>query len=92
VYGLLDEKDIHQIKASYAYSRQKLTVQTEGSYYFVEDEEKLYGTPVYGYLSVNKQIKNFLNLGVEWHDMFDTFCKEAKVNRHAVNIKVQYRF
>ena len=51
-----------------------------------------YGTPVYGCLSVNKQIKTFLNLGVEWHDMFDSFCKEAKVNRHAATIKVQYRF
>jgi len=52
----------------------------------------LYGTPAYGYLSVSKQIGNFLNLAVEWHDMFDTFCKEAKTNRHAINIKVQYRF
>ena len=53
---------------------------------------ELYGTPVYGYLAVNKQIGNFLNLAVEWHDMFDTFCKDAKVNRHAINFKVQYRF
>ena len=52
----------------------------------------LYGTPVYGCLSVNKQIGSFLNIGVEWHDMFDSFCKEAKVNRHAATIKVQYRF
>ena len=52
----------------------------------------VYGTPVYGCLSVNKQIKNFLNLGVEWHDMFDAFCKSAKVNRHAATIKIQYRF
>ena len=51
-----------------------------------------YGTPVYGCLWVNKQIGNFLNLGVEWHDMFDSFCKEATVNRHAANIKIQYRF
>ena len=52
----------------------------------------LYGTPVYGCLSVNKQIGSFLNIGAEWHDMFDSFCKEAKVNRHAATIKVQYRF
>jgi len=52
----------------------------------------LYGTPVYGSLSVNKQIGKFLNIGVEWHDMFDTFCSAAKVNRHAANINVQYRF
>lgn len=52
----------------------------------------LYGTPVYGCLSVNKQIGTFLNLAVEWHDMFDSFCPDAKVNRHAANIKVQYRF
>ena len=53
---------------------------------------ELYGTPVYGCLSVNKQIKHFLNVGVEWHDMFDSFCKEAKLNRHAAIVKVQYRF
>lgn len=53
---------------------------------------ELFGTPVYGCLSVNKQIGTFLNLGVEWHDMFDSLCKEATVNRHAATIKVQYRF
>ena len=53
---------------------------------------ELYGTPVYGSLAVNKQIGRFLNLGVEWHDMFDSFCTAAKVNRHAANIKVQFRF
>ena len=31
-------------------------------------------------------------LGVEWHDMFDSVCSAAKLNRHAANIKVQYRF
>ena len=153
--GLLHERDINQIKLAYAYSRQKLTIQPEASYYIVEGEDnfgevgasaywktkwvtltgganvhmakqnvfasvrvaptaylprqwqiglqvvyytkkspvrELYGTPVYGCLSVNKQIGNFLNIGVEWHDMFDSFCKEATVNRHAANIKVQYRF
>ena len=53
---------------------------------------ELYGTPVYGCLAVNKQIGKFLNVGVEWHDMFDSFCKEAQLNRHAATIKVQYRF
>ena len=154
IKGLLNEKVINQIKLSYAYSRQKLTVQTEASYYLVEGDHyaelgasaywrtkwvtltgganlhtaktqvlaslrlaptaylprnwqiamqvvyytpqspvrELYGTPVYGCLSVNKQIGTFLNLGVDWHDMFDSFCSTAKVNRHAATIKVQYRF
>lgn len=154
--GLLDEKVINQIKLAYAYSRQRLTVQPEASYYIVEDDENfgeigasaywktqwltltgganlyiakskvyaslrvaptaylprqwqiglqlvyytpkspvrtVYGTPVYGCLSVNKQIGSFLNIGVDWHDMFDTFCSnQAKVNRHAATVKVQYRF
>ena len=50
------------------------------------------GVPVYGCLSVNKQIGRKWNLGVDWHDMFDACCSEAKVNRHAANIKLQYRF
>jgi len=153
--GQLTEKVIHQLYLSYAYSRQKLTVQADGGYYFVENDEgfgelkasvywktkwvtlmgganlyiakskvfaslrvaptaylpknwqiamqvvyytpkspvrELYGTPVYGCLSVSKQIGKFLNLGVDWHDMFDNFCSTAKVNRHAATIKVQYRF
>lgn len=152
---LLDERDINQLKVAYSYSRQKLTVQTEASYYFVEGDENFadlgasaywhmkwlsltgganlyiarskvyaslrltptfylplrwqiglqliyftpkspvriaYGTPVYGSLSVNKQLGKSWNLGVEWHDMFDSFCSAAKFNRHAANIKVQYRF
>lgn len=151
----LDENVINQIRLSYAYTRQKLTVQTEASYYFIEEEEnvaelnasaywktdwvtltgganlsitantvfaslrlaptaylpnnwqialqivyytpksptrEIFGTPVYGCLSVNKQIGKSWNLGVDWHDMFDSFCSEAQVNRHAANIKVQYRF
>ena len=150
----LNEKVIHQIYLSYAYIRKKLTVQAEGGYYFVENDEgfgemkasaywktqwvtltgganlyiakskvfaslrlaptaylprqwqialqvvyytpnspirELYGTPVYGCLSINKQIGKFLNLGVDWHDMFDS-CPVAKVNRHAATVKVQYRF
>ena len=50
------------------------------------------GVPVYGCLSVNKQFGSRWNLGVDWHDMFDAFCSGALVNRHAVNMKLQYRF
>jgi hypothetical protein len=160
--GLLEEWNINQVKLAYAYSQQKLTVQTEASYYAVEGgenfaelgvsaywktmvstncpngltltggsnlytaksgtsasirfaptaylphewqigmqvvyytkrspERELTGVPVYGCLSVNKQIGRKWNLGVDWHDMFDAFCSEAKVNRHAANMKLQYRF
>ena len=37
--GLLHERDINQIKLAYAYSRQKLTIQPEASYYIVEGDE-----------------------------------------------------
>jgi len=150
----LEEQVINQLKLSYSYSRQKLTVQAEAGYYFIENDEnfakldasvywktkwvtltgganlyianskvysslrvaptaylprqwqiglkliyytpkspirELVGTPVYGCLSVNKQVKSW-NFGVDWHDMFDSFCRAAKVNRHAANITVQYRF
>ena len=50
------------------------------------------GVPVYGCLSVNKQLGKKWNLGVDWHDMFDAICSNAEVNRHAANIKLQYRF
>ena len=153
--GQLEERTINQMKLAYAYSKQKLTVQTEASYYIVEEGEKftelgasaywrtnglsltggsnlyiaesgtyasfrlaptvylphawqiglqvvyftknsprreLTGEPVYGCLSVNKQFGKRWNLGVDWHDMFDAICSEAKVNRHAVNVKLQYRF
>jgi len=153
--GQLDERDINQFKAGYAYSKHNLTVQSEASFYIIEGEEnfgelnasaywktkwvtltgganlyiarsgisaslriaptaylphnwqigmqvvyytpkspvrELYGTPVYGCLSVNKQIASRVNIGVDWHDMFDTFCREAKVNRHAATVKVQCRF
>ena len=153
--GQLEEQTINQMKLAYAYSRQKLTVQTEASYYVIEDGEnftqlgasaywkkdwlsisgganlyiaesrtyaafrlaphadlprawqiglqlvyytkesprrELTGEPVYGCLSVNKQLGKRWNLGVDWHDMFDAVCSDVAVNRHAANIKLQYRF
>ena len=153
--GRLEEQTINQMKLAYAYSKQKLTVQTEASYYVIEDSENfaelgasaywktnglslaggsnLYivksGTyasvrfaptvylplawqigmqlvyytknspkrettsvPVYGCLSVNKQFGSHWNVGIDWHDMFDALCSDATVNRHAANLKVQYRF
>ena len=48
--------------------------------------------PVYGCLSVSKQFGRKWNLTVDWHDMFDASCSDALVNRHAVNMKLQYRF
>ena len=152
--GLLEEWTIHQMKLAYAYSKQNLTVQTEASYYAVEDGENfatlgvsaywktkgltltggsnlytaksgtyasfrfaptaylpnnwqigmqvvyytqkspirnIFGTPVYGCLSVNKQLGKRWNLGLDWHDMFDAVCSDVAVNRHAANIKLQYR-
>ena len=50
------------------------------------------GTPLYGCLSVNKQFGKHWHLGIDWHDMFDAFCSQATLNRHAANIKLQYRF
>ena len=51
-----------------------------------------YGTPVYGCLSVNKQLGTHWHMGLDWHDMFDAWSSDAKVNRHAANLKLQYRF
>lgn len=155
VRDLLSECTIDQMKLAYAYSRQKLTVQTEASYCIVEDKEnftefgasaywktnwlsitggsnlyiaksgtyasirfspKAYlphawqiglqmifftkqspirkdtGEPVYGSLSVNKQFGKRWNMGFDWHDIFDAVCSDVAVNRHAANIKLQYRF
>lgn len=55
-------------------------------------EREKTGVPVYGCLSVSKQFGQHWHLGVDWHDMFDAFCNKTKVNRHAANIKLQYRF
>ena len=153
--GRLNERDINQFKLAYAYSKQKVTVQTDASYYAVEDDDNftelgasaywktngltltggtnLYiasnsvyasvrfaptaylphawqvgmqmvfytkkspireqtGVPVYGCMSVNKQLGRRWNLGVDWHNMFDACCSDAEVNRHAANVKIQYRF
>ena len=153
--AVFEDRSIHQMKLAYAYSRQKLTVQTEADYYMIEGGENLTelaasaywktkglslvggsnlyiaksgtsasirfaptaylphawqiamqvvyytknspkreatGVPVYGCLSVNKQFGRHWNLGVDWHDMFDAFCSDATVNRHAANVKLQYRF
>ena len=153
--GKLVERTINQMKLAYAYSKQKLTVQTEASYYGVEEDENFTtlgasvywkakglslaggsnlnvtrsetyasvrfaptaylphewqigmqvvyftgksprreatGVPVYGCLSVSKLLGKKWYLGADWHDMFDAFCSEAKVNRHAANIRLQYRF
>lgn len=51
-----------------------------------------YGTPVYGCISAGRQLDNHWQIGLDWHDMFDTWCSEAKVNRHAANIKIKYVF
>ena len=139
--AVFEERSIHQMKLAYAYSRQKLTVQTEADYYTywktkglsLVGGSNLYiaksgtsasirfaptaylphawqiamqvvyytknfskreatGVPVYGCLSVNKQYGRHWNLGIDWHDMFDAFCSDATVNRHAANVKLQYRF
>lgn len=153
--GYMVERDINQVKLLYAYSRRKLTVQAEASYYAIEEGENfteigasaywksdglsltgganLYaarqsayatfrlapavslprqwqvgfqlvystrnsprreesGVPVYGCLSASKLIGRRWSLAVDWHDMFDALCSETTVNRHAANIKVQYRF
>ena len=153
--GRLNERDINQFKMAYAYSKQKVTVQTDASYYAVEDDDNftelgasaywktngltltggtnLYiasnsvyasvrfaptaylphawqvgmqmvfytkkspireqtGVPVYGCMSVNKLLGRRWNLGVDWHNMFDACCRDAEVNRHAANVKIQYRF
>jgi hypothetical protein len=50
------------------------------------------GVPVYGCVSANKQLGSNWSLGIDWHDMFDAFCSDATINRHAVNIRMQYRF
>ena len=152
--GLLDEWDINQVKLAYAYSKQKLTVQTVASFYNVEDGEnftelgasvywktrgmtlaggsnlyvaksgtyaslrfaptvylphewqiglqviyyskhtpirELNGTPAYGCLSVNKLFGKRWYLGIDWHDVFEAFCSDVLINRHAANIKLQYR-
>lgn len=50
------------------------------------------GEPVYGCITVNKQLDRKWNLGIDWHDMFDAICRDVTVNRHAVAVRLQYRF
>jgi hypothetical protein len=50
------------------------------------------GEPVYGCITVNKQLNKSWNLGMDWHDMFDAICHDVTVNRHAVAVRLQYRF
>lgn len=52
----------------------------------------VYGTPVYGCLTINKQIKQHWNLAVEWHDMFDSCTSTNTLNRHAATIRLKYSF
>ena len=49
------------------------------------------GTPAYGCLSVNKLFGKRWYLGIDWHDVFEAFCSDVLINRHAANIKLQYR-
>ena len=51
--GLLEEWTIHQMKLAYAYSKQNLTVQTEASYYAVEDGENFATLGVSAYWKTN---------------------------------------
>ena len=54
------------------------------------------GVPVYGCLTVNKQLGKHWNLGVDWHDMFDALnCRKVEENRHAANMSAvcyKYRY
>ena len=62
--------------------------------YFTKNapNRQAYGKPVYTSISVNKQLGRHWNIGVDWHDIFDGVNQVALINRHAANIKVQYRF
>lgn len=55
-------------------------------------QRALYGTPVYGCLSISKQFGRHWTMGVDWHDMFDACSTEAVLNRHAANIHLRYGF
>ena len=44
------------------------------------------------WLSIPDILRIFAKLASDRHDMFDALCSEAVVNRHAANIKLQYRF
>ena len=76
-----------------AYLPHDWQIGLQAIYFTVNSPRRvLTGVPVYGCLSVNKQFGKKWNLGIDWHDMIDALCSDAKVNRHAANIKLQYRF
>ena len=76
-----------------AYLPHDWQIGLQAIYFTVNSPRRvLTGVPVYGCLSVNKQFGKKWNLGLDWHDMFDAFCSSALINRHAANIKLQYRF
>ena len=51
---LLEEWTINQVKLAYAYSKQKLTVQAEASYYAVEDGENFTELNASAYWKTNR--------------------------------------
>ena len=51
--GLLEEWNINQVKLAYAYSKQKLTIQAETSFYAVEDGENFMELDVSAYWRTN---------------------------------------
>lgn len=63
-------------------------------YYTSKSPKREYtGMPVYGCLSLNKQFGNRWSIGIDWHDMFDALnSRKVELNRHAVIIKLQYRY
>lgn len=76
-----------------AYLPHDWQIGLQAIYFTVNSPRRvLTGVPVYGCLSVNKQFGKKWNLGIDWHDMIDALCSDGLVNRHAANIKLQYRF
>lgn len=55
-------------------------------------QRTIYGTPVYGCLTVSKQLDEHWFMSIDWHDMIDPLSDLTVTSRHAGNIKLQYRF